>query len=218
MGRIIVATNPANDIETLYLDAWHNEVVNLVKEQKDTIIFELNKEKTNKKDLTELIKAKNPQLVILNGHGSYDSIVGFDGGILIKSEENEDILRKRIIHSIACSAGKVLGPCCIKIGALAYIGYKEEFKITYLKNKNTREEKFADGIARLFFEPAFEAVFSLIKGNTAQEAFNISQIKCLENLKLTIAKNNPGLNTAVAPRLYHNLVNQVCLGDGNASF
>jgi hypothetical protein len=218
MSRIIVATNPANDAVTQYLDAWQTEVVNLAKNQKDTIIFELNKEKTNKKDLIELIKEKNPQLVILNGHGSYDSVFGFDGSVLIKADENNDILIRRIVHSLTCSSGKVLGSSCIKIGTLAYIGYKEEFKIAYLNNRNTKEEKFNDEIAGLFLEPAFEAIFSLIRGCSALEAFHDSQKKYLKNLNFAIAANNPGLNTAVAPRLYHNFIHQVCLGDGSACF
>lgn len=218
MSRIILATNPANDVMTDYIDAWHNEVVKLAKKQSDTIIFELNREQSNKEELLQLIEEKNPQLVILNGHGSYNSVFGFDGSILIKSNEDEKILTKRIIHSLACSAGKVLGPSCIKIGALAYIGYKEDFKIAYLGNNTTRRDKFNDPLATLFLEPAFEAAFSLIKGSTAKEAFNNSQNKYLENLNLTIARNNPGLNTVVAPVLYHNLTNQVCLGDGKAFF
>lgn len=177
MSRIIVATNPACDVETLYLEAWQSKVADLAMKQKDTIIFELNQEKTNKEDLTKLIQEENPQLVILNGHGSYDSIVGFYGGVLIKAMENEEILSKRIIHSMACSAGKILGPSCIKIGALAYIGYKEEFKFVYLRNHNTKEEKFSDDIANLFFEPAFQAVFSLINGYTVKESFDVSQRK-----------------------------------------
>lgn len=218
MSRIIIATNPANDKVTQYLGAWQGEVVSLTKRQKDTFIFELNREKTNKKDLINLIEEKNPQLVIFNGHGSYDSVFGFDGGFLIKAEENENVLMKRIVHSLTCSSGKVLGPSCIKIGALSYIGYKEEFKIVYLMNQNTKKEKLEDKIAGLFLGPAFEAIFSLIKGYSAQKAFANSQKKYLENLKYSIAENNPGLNTAVAPRLYHNLIHQVCLGDGNSFF
>jgi hypothetical protein len=218
MSRIIVATNPSCDMATEYLDVWHTKAVNLAKEQADTYIFELNKEKTNKQELTELIIQKNPQLVILNGHGSYNSIVGFDGSFLVKSEENEDILAKRIVHSVACSAGKELGPCCIRIGSLAYIGYKENFRMLHKLNQNTKEEKNNDEIAELFLGAAFEAVFSLIKGLSVKDAFDNSQKMYLKNLQYTIAANNPFLNSAVAPHLYHDFIHQVCLGDGNACF
>jgi len=218
MSRIIIATNPANDIVTQYLDAWQNEVVNLAKRQKDTFIFELNREETNKESLAELIKEKSPQLVIFNGHGSYDSVFGFDGGFLIKADENESVLIKTIVHSLTCSSGKILGPSCIKIGALSYIGYKEEFKIVYQNDKNTKIEMFEDEVARLFLGPAFEAIFSLIKGCSAQEAFANSQKKYSENLQYSILKNDPRYNIAVAPRLYHNLIHQVCLGDGASFF
>lgn len=218
MNRIIVATNPANDEVTQYLDAWHDQVVDLSKKQKNTFIFELNKEETNRKELTDLIKDKNPQLVLFNGHGSYDSVFGFDGSALIKFNDNEDMLIKKIIHSLTCSSGKILGPSCIKTGALSYLGYKEEFKIVYLRNQTTKEEKYNDVYAKFFLEPAFEPIFLLIKGHSTQEAFNGSKKKYLDNLKYVIASSDPILNTAIAPRLYHNLIHQVCLGDGNACF
>jgi len=73
-------------------------------------------------------------------------------------------------------------------------------------------------IAELFLGAAFEAVFSLIKGLSVKDAFDNSQKMYLKNLQYTIAANNPFLNSAVAPHLYHDFIHQVCLGDGNACF
>jgi hypothetical protein len=87
----------------------------------------------------------------------------------------------------------------------------------HLEDKKTKEEKRNDVIANLFLEPAFEAIFLLIKGSSTQEAFNGSQLKYLNNLRLAIKENNPNLNT-IAASLYHNLSCQVCLGDNNACF
>jgi len=83
MTRIVVATNPADDLATEYLDAWHKRVVDFAKNQPNTEIFELNKEKANKEDLTKLIEEKKSQLIIFNGHGSHDSIFGFNQGVLV---------------------------------------------------------------------------------------------------------------------------------------
>lgn len=212
MFRVIVATNPADDPATKMLSFWHKQVVTLAKEQKDIKVFELTREKTNKQNLTELIEKNNPHLVILNGHGSNDSVFGFSQNILIRCGENEILLKEKIIHALSCNSGKELGPQCVKVGAKAFIGYKEEFKMMYLKENDN------DEFAKLFLGPAFEVVFSLIRGFSVQKAFNNSQRKYLENLKLVIMENKPVFNVAVAPLLYHDLIHQVCLGDGSASF
>ncbi len=216
MTRIVIATNPADDQVTEYLDAWHKKVVNFAKKQTNTQIFELNKKAANRIFLTELIERKNPHLVIFNGHGSYDSIFGFDQGILIKCGENELLLKDKIVHALACDSGKKLGPRSVKIGALAYLGYKEQFKFAFINNPN--KEKSQDKIANLFLEPAFKVVFSLLQGFSAKEAFNESQKVCLNNLRLVIAKKSLKLNQSVAPRLFHNLTHQVCLGSDEACF
>lgn len=216
MSRIIVVTNPAHDVVTQYLDAWQEEIIGLAKKQKDTLIFELNGASTTKKDLTNLIEQKNPQFVIFNGHGSCDSIFGFQGCCLIKAEDNDNILAKKIVHSLTCSSAKILGPQCIKIGTLSYIGYDDDFEMYHL-NKGTKKERRGDGIANLFLEPAFEAILSLVKGCPTEIAFNNSQNKYLSNLKSVIARNDPDLNI-IAASLYHNLRCQTCLGDGGACF
>ncbi len=216
MTRIVIATNPADDNVTKYLDAWHKKTIDIAKEQKDTEIFELSKEKANKESLTRLIEEKNPDLVLFNGHGSCDSIFGFNQDVLIKCGENELLLEKRIVHALTCDSGKELGSQCIKIGTLAYIGYKEQFKIAFINNPE--KEKLKDEIVNLFLKPAFEAVFSLLQGNSAKEAFDKSQKEYWSNLKSVIAQNSPELNQAVASRLYHNITHQVCLGDSSVHF
>jgi len=70
----------------------------------------------------------------------------------------------------------------------------------------------------LFLEPAFKAVFALIRGLSAREAFVESQKAYLNNLILVIAKKSLKLNQTVAPQLHHDYINQVCLGDGEVHF
>ncbi len=84
MSRIILVSNAStpNDAPTEYLDSWFGKIVELVKRQKDTKLFELKKERANRKELTELIEKENPQLVIFNGHGNDELITGFNKEIL----------------------------------------------------------------------------------------------------------------------------------------
>jgi len=217
MSRILLITNAAHDTATDYLDAWSEKILETVKRQKDVAVFKLRGRDTTKKNVTKLIEIEKPRLVIFNGHGDENSITGYNFEILIRSDDNEILLDKKIIHAFACNAGKMLGPKCILIGSLTYIGYREKFKLTHL-NKTTKDEKIIDPIATLFLDPAFSAIFALIEGKTTFEGYKISQRKYLENLKILLTSNSTDLNTTVAARLFHDFKYQVCLGSKGAIF
>ena len=217
MSRIILVTNPADDIPVKYLDAWSELIIETAKKQKDTLIFELKNEQANKQKLTRAIQREKPQLIVFNGHGNSSSICGFKQKILIRCDDNEYLLKGKIVHSISCNSGKELGQKCIKIGTLSYIGYSEEFKLTHL-NKQTNQERLSDPIATFFLGPAFEVVLALIKGATAGEAYKKSQAMYAKYLRTLLASSVTEYNTTVASRLFHNLTHQVCLGDHQANF
>ena len=219
MPRIILVTNPANDNDqpTKYLDSWSELIIEAVKKQKDTFIFELKKERANKQELTQLIQKEKPRLIVFNGHGDSKSITGFDQTVLIRCDDNEHLLKEKIVHSMSCDSGKELGPKCVKLGTLSYIGYSEEFKLAHL-DKQTNQERLDDQVAGFFLRPAFEAILALIEGVTAGEAYGRSQKIYTENLRTLTTSHLTEFNTNVASRLYHNLKYQVCLGDSKASF
>lgn len=217
MPRIILITNPANDQPTKYLDSWSKLIIEAVKKQKDTIIFELNKARANKQELTQLIQKEKPQLIIFNGHGDNKTIVGFDQKVLIRCDDNEHLLKGKIVHSMSCDSGKELGPKCIKLGTLSYVGYEEKFELTHL-NKQTDQDRLNDPVAGFFLKPAFEVILALIEGATVEEAYKRSQKIYVENLRLLMTSRFAEYNTKVASRLYHNLKYQVCLGDSNVNF
>jgi len=217
VARILLITNPAHDRATRYLDAWSEKFIDAAKGQQDVRLFELREQETTRANLTHIIETEKPQLVIFNGHGNKKCIGGYKVEILIRCDDNEDLLRDKIVHALACDSGDELGPKCISVGGLAYIGYKEKFKLTHL-NKQSNDEKRQDPIAAFFMEPAFKAVLTLIEGQTAAEAYNLSQEMYLQNLRVLMTSNNTDYNTVVASRLYHNYIYQVRLGDPAAQF
>lgn len=217
MSRIILVTNPADDDATKYLDAWSGLITETVKKQKDILIFELKNKQANKQQLTQIILKEKPQLIVFNGHGNNSSIMGFKNKVLIRCDYNEHLLKEKIVHSMACNSGKELGQKCIRIGTLSYIGYYEEYKLTYL-NKQTKQERLDDPIATLFLRPAFEVILALLMGHTAGEAYKKSQTMYRKNLRMLLASPSREYNTKVASRLFHNLKYQVCLGDKGAIF
>ena len=217
MTRIILVSNASHDAPTEYLDSWFTKIIDLVKNQKDTKLFELKKERANRKELTELIEKENPQFIIFNGHGNDELITGFNQDILIRCNDNECILKDKIVHSMACESAKKLGQKCITIGTKSFIGYKEKFNLVHL-NKMTESEQLNDQVAGFFLEPAYEAVLALVEGASAGDAYIRSQTMYRDNLMVLLTSNNTEFNTVLASRLFHNLKHQVCLGDQTASF
>ncbi len=217
MARILLVSNASHDVQTSYLDAWSANIFDYAKSQKDITFFELKGHKATKKELTELIEREKPNLIIFNGHGESDTIKGFNYEVLVKCDENEVLLKNKIVHAMACDAGRELGQKSIAIGTLAYIGYTQKFKLACEKILE-KEDQLEDEYAGFILEPAFEAVLALIQGTTAKEAYDRSQKKSIQVLRILLTKTNPALNRDVASQLFHNLKHQVLLGDPTVRF
>ncbi len=217
MSRILLVSHAHHDIQTEYLTSWFDKVLDIVKKQKDTKVVEILKEEATKANFIKLINQENPQFVIFNGHGTDDSIMGFEREILVKCGDNERILLGKIVHSMACKCAGILGSKCISIGTKSFIGYKEDFELWCSQHPN-KEEQLKDQMAGLFLEPAYEAVIALIEGVTAHEAYKRSQDMYKQNLLALITSKNSQHSTIVANSLYNNFMNQVCLGDQSAFF
>jgi hypothetical protein len=217
MSRILLVSNAHHDNQTEYLTSWFEKVVEVAKKQNDIKIVELKKEQATKKNLVEMIEKENPQFVIFNGHGSDDSICGFEKEVLVRCNDNESILTGKIIHSMACRSANVLGGKCITLGAKCFIGYKEDFEFWSTKQK-TKENQLKDPMASFFLEPAYEAIIALVEGSTAGEAYRRSQNMYRENILALITSKNTHHSTVVAKSLFSNFQNQVCLGDQVACF
>lgn len=214
MSRILLVSNAHHDAPTKYLTSWFDKIVEVAKNQSDVKIVELKKEQANKKELVDMIEKENPQLVIFNGHGSYDSIGGFNREILIKCDDNEQVLSGKIVHALACRCAKVLGNKCITLGTHCFIGYKEDFQL-WTESKDSKEEHLADKTAGLFLDPAYEAIIAIIEGQKTGEAFTRSQNMYRQKLSESIAN---GQQETVLASIFHNMQHQVCLGDQTVCF
>jgi hypothetical protein len=217
MPRILLATSPADDTATQYLDVWTQKVIALARKQPDTEIFELCGSQANREEFTRLVQEHKPQLIILNGHGSKNLITGFNKEILVACDDNETLLKDTITHALSCDTGQELGPRAITIGTRSFIGYTELFQFYHL-NRQTKEEQRQDAVAGFFLDPAYEVIIALIEGNDAQTAYERSQKMHKATLESLLTSKNTNYNTGLASSVYHNLTHQVCLGDPKASF
>jgi hypothetical protein len=186
----VLITRPNFDRVTSYLFVWSKEIIKEAK-KRDLNVFQLNEEQTNRKTLEKRIEKNDPALVLFNGHGSPETITGHKKEILIKADDNEGILKSRIVHSFSCNSARTLGPKSVEAGAKSFIGYIKRFVILHDEKHTATPKK--DNIAKHFLESANTVPISLIKGNTVKEAYEKSQAsfeKSIEYYKTHYSQEN----------------------------
>jgi|ERR1039458_2024394 hypothetical protein len=213
MSKIIIATNPGDDPVTKHLSYWVQEIKSYVATIDDVEIHLLEDEDVTRDNFVAIIEEKNPILVLVNGHGTYETMLGYDRAVLVASNHNLDMLSDRIIHSLSCSSGKDLGPKLIEVGSKAFIGYIESFQLYRLKDDPIIEGE--DEISSLFLKPAFDAIKALCDGDTTSMAHQKSQRSFRENfLKvITTPSISDGDKQLLGSALLHDWKHQVLLGD-----
>lgn len=98
-------------------------------------------------------------------------------------------------------------------GTIAYIGYTEDFIFCTNDAYSTRPQ--LDPIAKLFLEPTNVIVDLLIAGNSARNSEKRGKEKFSKNIKAVLSTNSS--EEYLARFLVWDMVNQVCLGDQDAS-
>jgi len=212
MKRCLI-TRPEHDDTTHFISKWmkeHMDSANGVE------FIDLHRERANRKEVTGRLTKKNPQLVLLNGHGSDTTVAGHKDEPLIVAGENDDLLSEKIIHALSCKSAKILGRKSVKTGALAYIGYDDDFIFFYTPTMISRPT--TDNTAHLFLDPATKPVSALLKGQTVSEAYQKSQQAYKDQISRLLSSKATKEETAMLRYLWWDMKNQVALGDLQASF
>jgi len=70
-------------------------------------------------------------------------VCGHNDEILVQAGKNEIALKGVVAYALSCSSAKILGPATVQAGAVAYIGYTEDFIffISPEKMKKPQEDK-----------------------------------------------------------------------------
>jgi len=214
MNKTILLTRPNHDSTTYYLFNWAQRIV-LEAEAKGFQLLDLKETRANRKEFESAIKLKDPSLVLLYGHGDSCKIGGHNDEVLIEAGDNESILKSRIIHALACKSAKILGPKSVEAGALAYIGYDEDFIFFYVSEKIPKP--FEDKLASFFLNPPEILIKSLLRGNSA--GISVARAKRLfkSNVQQLLTIENSKYNYAI-PYLLGNMEHLKLVGDNNASF
>ncbi|MDO8538262.1 MAG: hypothetical protein Q7S21_05235 [archaeon] len=181
MGKkTILITRPNHDSITHYLCEWNNEIINMAKE-KNFDVHDLKAEKANKKETISHLEKQKYEFVILNGHGNANQIAGYNNEILIESGINHKLLNDKVTYAISCNAAKELGKKCCEDGAIAFIGYENDFVLFYEKNMISRPMQ--DQYAKAIIMPSNQISQTLIKGNDINEAIKRSNEITNQNIE-----------------------------------
>ncbi len=211
----MLITRPEHDDTTHYLSYWSKNSIEIAQARGITV-FDLSREKANRNKTEGILAKQNPKLVIFNGHGKEDAVRGHKNEPLIIAKQNETLLKEKITYAISCRSGKKLGPESIKQGAKAYLGYEEDFIFFYEPKKIT--EPLNDKTAELFLEPSSEAILSLIKGNTVEEAEKRTKNMFKENMKKLLSSESTNADASMARYLWWNMKHLSVYGDKTAVF
>jgi len=213
MTTAILITRPDHDLITTYLYHWTIYVINEAA-RRGIKVLDLKKDKANYKIFKSYIKKHQPTLIFFNGHGSVDSIAGYNDEILIRFNYNEKLLAQKIVYARSCDAGGKLGLSCIKKGTLAFIGYRKKYSLGYTPFKVTKP--LEDEVARLFLEPSNLIPTSLLKGNKIKDAYRKSQEAMLRNIRFMLSTRATSAQKDAVPYLWVNRKYQVVYGNEEA--
>lgn len=201
---LLLLTRPRHDLPTHYLFYWAGLLIDEAK-KRGVKVIDLNKEKAKKDKLHSYLSKQPVDIVILNGHGSPESVAGQDE-IILSVESGANLLKDKIMFVRACDAGTILGKKVMEMGARGFIGYIQPFM--FLIDKDCVKKPLEDELARPVLECSNQVGFSLIKGRSATEAQKDSLYKYTE----TIDKysSSEATNSFLLPVLLWNMTNQVC--------
>ena len=212
MRKGILLTLPRYDIVTEYLSSYSG-AIERISEEKGIFIKSLEGPKANKIEFEKTLVKLDCKFTILNGHGSDDCITGDKGEILIRTGENEQILKDRIVYARSCEAAAVLGEECIKDSEGCFIGYVLPFEFYF--NSEWAGNPMKDNTARLFLESSNLVPISIIKGNSTEEAHERSKSKMLKNIK-KVLREKTNESFSIAESLWNNYLGQKLLGNRHA--
>ena len=213
MEKGLIITLPRYDDTTEYLSQWSREIIEEAK-KKNIKFKELNDEGANKCDFEKVVKKLDYKLLVFNGHGAEDSIVGYRDEILVEEGKNEDILAERITYSRSCNSAASLGIRCMKnnVGG-CFIGYGVLYM--FYINQKWVTNPIKDKTASLFLSSSNLVPISILKGNSCWEAHQRSKKQTLKNMK-NVLRTKTQDSFLIAQALWNNYVGQKIIGNFEA--
>ncbi len=210
----ILITRPNHDYTTSYLFKWSETLIEFAG-KKGFSCSDFKNQKANRNDVEKFLMKQTPSFIIFNGHGSDDAVCGYKDEILIKSGENENLLKEKIIYAVSCNSAKVLGKNAVKSGAKCFIGYDDLFVFIFDKNCSAGRE-LEDMSAKPFLESSNQVPLSVLGGKSCGEAYEKSQSYFNKWIEYFSSSASPPGSEAIVSWLVWDMFCQKIEGDKNS--
>lgn len=178
-GKFLI-TRPRHDRIVNYLFFWSEDIIDFAK-SKNINHIDLSEKKAARRNVESYLNKQNPILVMFNGHGTPQMICGHQDEPLITINDNEDILKSKIVYALSCDAGVELGESACKKGCESFICYGDKFGFVNESNRECSPQK--DRFAMPFKEFSNIIMLSLLNGVTVEEAVKKAKRKSTELIK-----------------------------------
>ena len=209
MQKGLIITLPRYDDTTEYLTFYSRAIIQKA-ENRELKIKKVENGSLNIKEFSNILKKMDYKLVVLNGHGTEDSVFGYKNNEIIKVGKNEKLLNSRIVYSRSCNSAVILGKKIVEEGDGCFIGYILPF-VFYIDERWSTKPAH-DKIAKLFLEPSNQIPLSIIKGHSGEEADTNSRKHILKTINKLLASKEK--ETALfLEALWNNYTGQVLLGN-----
>lgn len=202
---------PDHEVVTKYCSLWSEDIKELA-EKKGVRVYDLKGKKANRKNFESYTKANTPSLIFVNGHGSAETITGYDDEPLADMMSTPS---PSILYARSCDAAQKLGPELVNKGLRTFIGYLRKFTIYYDPAYIVKPRQ--DSIAGLFLESSNLVVSTLLKEHTAFEAHSRSKSAMFKHLRRMISSAASFEERYAAPAMWSNMTAQIVLGDQQAT-
>lgn len=166
----ILVSNPEVDAMTRYLLCWSKKLIKEIEGRNE--IFHLERKKANRKKIEGMLKKKDIDLVLLNGHGGDNFVLGHNDEVVVDCG-NVGLLEGKVVHAMSCNSAKGLGEVAMDIGVKAYVGYDAPFLAPRMNDKISNP--LNDSTAALFLDAAFIPQKALADGKNSVEAVRMGK-------------------------------------------
>ena len=211
MAKVLI-TRPDYDDVTFYLSKWSNTIIKKAEAVGHRVV-DLRSKRATRQTFESVVEGSKPRLILLNGHGSNDSVAGQAGEVIL-DKRNIKILKAKLVHAFSCSAAKELGQMAVDSGCEAFAGYTAPF--LFIIDNNKSNTPLRDNVARPFFESANTLPLVLLKGRKMKDA--VKEAKAAYSRWIIYYRTHTTLEGAdVLPYLIWNLSILAYSGSDSAS-
>lgn len=207
---MMLVTRPDYEPGVRYLTAWADELIADARRRSIDVV-DLKGKKACRTEVEGRLRKIKPALVVLNGHGSDDSVTGQDGEILIQARDNAELLKGKVTYAVSCNSAAVLGEEVAMQKASTYIGYEKQFAI--LHSKAHMSHPISDPLAAPFRDFSNQIVKGLLKGHGAADCVNKAKASGSQKVNSLLSSVADPDTRAVARYLWWDIGCLVCKGD-----